>query len=252
MLLITSRDTKRLIVPKGWPMKGHKDYRAAAIEAQEEAGLIGRVAKKPIGHYTYWKRRPERFDLCRVKVYILEVERQLPAWREKGPAPRSLVPGRRCRRPRRRCRARADPARAVGRVAAEGRQAARRETRGTCPQRVMPRGGGGSMRFRANGGLPSGAGRACRRGGGDVRPRRCRSAGRALGTPWTARSGRGRNAVIPWSGSRHALRRKAASSGSASMAGSPQSQERYHPRVKRRSQGRMVAGEGLEPPTRGL
>lgn len=84
VLLITSRETKRLIIPKGWPMKGHKDYRAAAIEAQEEAGLIGRVAKKPIGTYTYWKRRPEHFDLCRVKVYLLEVERQLPAWREKG------------------------------------------------------------------------------------------------------------------------------------------------------------------------
>ncbi|WP_165361276.1 NUDIX hydrolase [Lichenibacterium ramalinae] len=84
VLLITSRETKRLIVPKGWPMKGRKDYRAAAIEAQEEAGLIGRVAKKPIGTYTYWKRRPEHFDLCRVKVYILAVERQLPTWREKG------------------------------------------------------------------------------------------------------------------------------------------------------------------------
>ena len=84
VLLITSRETKRFIVPKGWPMKGHKDYRAAAIEAQEEAGVIGRVGKKPVGSYTYWKRRPDRFDLCRVKVFILEVERQLPAWREKG------------------------------------------------------------------------------------------------------------------------------------------------------------------------
>ena len=83
VLLITSRETKRLIVPKGWPMKGHKDYRAAAIEAQEEAGVIGRVGKKPIGSYTYWKRRQDHFDLCRVKVYILEVERQLPAWREQ-------------------------------------------------------------------------------------------------------------------------------------------------------------------------
>ena len=84
VLLITSRETQRMIVPKGWPMKGHKDYRSAAIEAQEEAGVIGRVAKKPVGSYTYWKRRPDHFDLCRVKVYILEVERQLPAWREKG------------------------------------------------------------------------------------------------------------------------------------------------------------------------
>ena len=83
VLLITSRDTKRFIVPKGWPMKGRKDYRAAAIEAQQEAGVIGRVAKKPMGSYVYWKRRVEHFDLCRVKVYLLEVERQLPAWRER-------------------------------------------------------------------------------------------------------------------------------------------------------------------------
>ena len=83
VLLITSRETKRFIVPKGWPMKGRKDYRAAAIEAQQEAGVIGRVAKKPIGSYVYWKRRLDHFDLCRVKVYLLEVERQLPAWRER-------------------------------------------------------------------------------------------------------------------------------------------------------------------------
>ena len=84
VLLITSRATKRLIVPKGWPMKGRKDHRAAAIEAQEEAGVIGRVAKKPIGSYHYWKRGADHFDLCRVKVFVLDVERQLPAWREKG------------------------------------------------------------------------------------------------------------------------------------------------------------------------
>ena len=84
VLLITSRDTKRLIVPKGWPMKGHKDHRAAAIEAQEEAGVIGRIGKKSIGSYHYWKRTADHFDLCRVKVFVLEVERQLPAWREKG------------------------------------------------------------------------------------------------------------------------------------------------------------------------
>lgn len=83
VLLITSRDTKRFIVPKGWPMKGHKDNRAAAIEARQEAGVIGRVGKKPIGFYEYWKRFPDHFGLCRVKVYILDVERQLPAWREQ-------------------------------------------------------------------------------------------------------------------------------------------------------------------------
>lgn len=82
VLLITSRDTQRLIVPKGWPMRGRKDHRVAAIEAKEEAGVIGRVHRKPIGSYLYWKHRPGTVELCRVKVFVLEVEVQLPAWRE--------------------------------------------------------------------------------------------------------------------------------------------------------------------------
>lgn len=84
VLLITSRGTQRFIIPKGWPMKGKKDHRAAAIEAQQEAGIIGRVHKKPVGVYTYWKRRDDHFDFCRVKVYPLEFRHQLPDWREKG------------------------------------------------------------------------------------------------------------------------------------------------------------------------
>ena len=65
-------------------MKGQKDHRAAAIEAQQEAGITGRVHKKPVGVYTYWKRRDDRFEFCRVKVYPLEFRHQLPDWREKG------------------------------------------------------------------------------------------------------------------------------------------------------------------------
>ena len=84
VLLITSRETQRFILPKGWPMKGRKDHQAAAIEAQEEAGIIGRIRKKPLGSYTYWKRRLDRFDYCRVKVFILEFRHQLPDWKEKG------------------------------------------------------------------------------------------------------------------------------------------------------------------------
>jgi 8-oxo-dGTP pyrophosphatase MutT (NUDIX family) len=83
VMLMTSRGTRRLIVPKGWPMKGRKDYRAAAIEAQQEAGLVGRIHRKPIGAYVYWKRRPDAFQLIRAKVFLLEVDRQLPVWPEQ-------------------------------------------------------------------------------------------------------------------------------------------------------------------------
>ena len=84
VLLLTSRETKRWIIPKFWPMKGRKPGEAAAQEAREEAGLVGRPSKKPIGSYTYFKRREAHFDLCRVDVYLLTLDKQLKTWREKG------------------------------------------------------------------------------------------------------------------------------------------------------------------------
>jgi 8-oxo-dGTP pyrophosphatase MutT (NUDIX family) len=83
VLLITSRETKRWVIPKGWRMKGLKDCKAAAREAQEEAGLLGEIRKEPIGSSAYWKRRSDHFDLCQVDVYLLEVRGQLEKWREK-------------------------------------------------------------------------------------------------------------------------------------------------------------------------
>lgn len=83
ILLVTSRTTRRWIVPKGWPMKGIKDRDAAAQEAYEEAGVIGRVSEKPAGRYTYWKRMNDHFALCEVKLYLLEVEQQLGDFREQ-------------------------------------------------------------------------------------------------------------------------------------------------------------------------
>src|SRR5579871_1508052 len=84
VLLLTSRGTKRWVIPKGWPMKGRKPYEAAAQEAFEEAGLVGKPSKKPIGSYEYFKRREAHFDLCKVDVYLLNVKKQLDTWREKG------------------------------------------------------------------------------------------------------------------------------------------------------------------------
>jgi 8-oxo-dGTP pyrophosphatase MutT (NUDIX family) len=84
VLLVTSRETKRWLIPKGWPMKGKKPHKAAALEAREEAGVKGDINDKPLGHYNYWKRRAAHFDLCRVNVYPLEVSKQLRSWREKG------------------------------------------------------------------------------------------------------------------------------------------------------------------------
>ncbi len=83
VLLVTSRTTQRWIVPKGWRIKGLKDHEAAAREAFEEAGVVGRIGRKPLGRYSYWKRMDDHFVLCEVALYLLEFERQLPIWAEQ-------------------------------------------------------------------------------------------------------------------------------------------------------------------------
>jgi 8-oxo-dGTP pyrophosphatase MutT (NUDIX family) len=85
VLLLTSRETRRWIIPKGWPIRGMKAREVAAREAFEEAGLVGRVAgKRSIGSYHYSKRLKEhRERLCRVKVFLLAVERQVDEWPER-------------------------------------------------------------------------------------------------------------------------------------------------------------------------
>ena len=83
-LLVTSRETKRWVIPKGWPMKGKKNWEAAAQEAKEEAGVVGKAGKKPIGEFLYFKRRAAHFDLCKVEVYRLDFERWLDTFREAG------------------------------------------------------------------------------------------------------------------------------------------------------------------------
>ncbi|MGL4543833.1 MAG: DUF47 family protein, partial [Polymorphobacter sp.] len=57
LLLITSRETRRWVLPKGNPIAGIDPHLAAATEAFEEAGITGFVCPSPIGHYRYAKRR---------------------------------------------------------------------------------------------------------------------------------------------------------------------------------------------------
>ncbi len=56
VLLITSRDTKRWIIPKGWPIDGLSGAETALQEAWEEAGVrADAVHDEPIGQFTYDK-----------------------------------------------------------------------------------------------------------------------------------------------------------------------------------------------------
>jgi 8-oxo-dGTP pyrophosphatase MutT (NUDIX family) len=84
ILLLTSLDTKRTIIPKGWPMKGLKDRDAAAREAFEEAGIVGKIGSKAIGRFHYWKRRKTYFSYVRVDVYALKAQEFLDDYPEKG------------------------------------------------------------------------------------------------------------------------------------------------------------------------
>ena len=57
ILLITSRDTRRWVIPKGNRIKGLSGHRAAELEAFEEAGIHGIACPAPVGRYRYDKRR---------------------------------------------------------------------------------------------------------------------------------------------------------------------------------------------------
>src|SRR5437764_8533599 len=74
IMLLTSRETRRWVIPKGWPIKGMKPGEVAAREAFEEAGLIGSISgKHPVGVFHYEKRLPDQQLLCEVHVFPLKV-----------------------------------------------------------------------------------------------------------------------------------------------------------------------------------
>ena len=84
ILMVTSRDTGRWVVPKGWTMKDETPWDAAAIEALEEAGAKGRIAREVFGHYAYLKKLDDgTAQPCRVAVYPMVVSRLKSNWKEK-------------------------------------------------------------------------------------------------------------------------------------------------------------------------
>lgn len=85
VLLVTSRDTGRWVIPKGWPMKGKKPHKAAATEAWEEAGVKGKAYKKPVGRFTYLKGLSNGKSVpVVVLVHLVKVESIDENYREKG------------------------------------------------------------------------------------------------------------------------------------------------------------------------
>ncbi len=85
MLLITSRDTGRWVIPKGWPMEGKLCHEAAAREAYEEAGVKGHASDEKIGFYMYDKGLNNGLKVeCMVQVYPVVVLDMLKNFPEKG------------------------------------------------------------------------------------------------------------------------------------------------------------------------
>jgi 8-oxo-dGTP pyrophosphatase MutT (NUDIX family) len=85
MLVITSRDTGRWVIPKGWPMDGKMSHEAAAQEAWEEAGVKGQASEQSIGCYSYQKGMDHGMKVpCRVQVYPVVVFEMAKRFKEKG------------------------------------------------------------------------------------------------------------------------------------------------------------------------
>jgi len=83
VMMITSRETRRWVIPKGGRMVGKTDPQAAAQEAYEEAGGQGGNLGAVLGPFRYDKRlKTGAVQACVVAVYPLEVLIQLGAWPE--------------------------------------------------------------------------------------------------------------------------------------------------------------------------
>lgn len=93
ILLVTSRGTGRWVVPKGNPLTGLDRHTSAAVEAEEEAGVIGAVCPTSIGSYEYRKRRANGAAIMYdVEVFPLAVTRELDEWKEMDERERRWFP----------------------------------------------------------------------------------------------------------------------------------------------------------------
>ncbi len=93
ILLITSRDTGRWVLPKGWPEAREPLSMAAAREAVEEAGLTGTISHVEAGRYFYAKGLASGEEVpCEVLVFPLQVESMADKWKECRERERRWVP----------------------------------------------------------------------------------------------------------------------------------------------------------------
>ncbi|MGY5806370.1 NUDIX hydrolase [Rhizobium sp. LEGMi198b] len=85
VLLITTRETGRWTIPKGWPIKGLKPHQVAEREAWEEAGIKGKVKKASFGYYSYLKTLVDGSVVPSiVEVHLLRTEQASEKFPERG------------------------------------------------------------------------------------------------------------------------------------------------------------------------
>lgn len=78
ILIITSRNGKKWIIPKGIIEPGDSDRYTALKETKEEAGVNGKISKLSIGSYSY-----EKWDsICKVELFPLKVTEIYDDWEE--------------------------------------------------------------------------------------------------------------------------------------------------------------------------
>lgn len=92
VLLLTSRDTGRWVIPKGWPKKSLAPHKLALLEAYEEAGIKGTITKRSIGRYHYVKRMEKGPNVqCRVEVFPMQIKSELIEWPEMHERTRTWI-----------------------------------------------------------------------------------------------------------------------------------------------------------------
>jgi phosphohistidine phosphatase len=78
-LLLTSRNQKRWVLPKGVVEPGLSPVESALKEAWEEAGIEGTISPHSVGSYTHEKWG----GTCSVQVFLLSVETLAKVWPER-------------------------------------------------------------------------------------------------------------------------------------------------------------------------
>ena len=90
-MIVTSKRSRRWVLPKGSIDPGFSAPEAAAQEALEEAGVSGEVAGEPVGTYRNRKIRPPNVWTLEIALYPIRISQIHKTWDEQDMRARGLV-----------------------------------------------------------------------------------------------------------------------------------------------------------------